>query len=92
MVSWLSYLLPDYCYLITTGSLIINIFLCYHFNVRIFKYQRFSRFAGKEGITVIELREIVNRLEKGQADADLGAGVYKVRVARPGEGKSGVIG
>ena len=36
-----------------------------------------------------ELRELVNRLEAGQIDADLGGGVCKVRVARPGEGKSG---
>jgi hypothetical protein len=32
---------------------------------------------------------MANRLEAGQADADLGGGVYKVRVARPGAGKSG---
>ena len=37
---------------------------------------------------------MVNRLEAGQArqqvgDANLGGGVYKLRVARPGEGKSG---
>jgi hypothetical protein len=48
----------------------------------------FTRFASKEGITDDELKEAVNRLETGQA-ADLGGGVYKVRVARPGEGKSG---
>jgi hypothetical protein len=48
----------------------------------------FTRFASKEGITDDELMEAVNRLETGQA-ADLGGGVYKVRVARPGEGKSG---
>ena len=35
------------------------------------------------------MRETVNGLEAGQADADLGGGVYKARVARPGEGKSG---
>ena len=35
------------------------------------------------------MRETVNRLEEGQADVDLGGGVYKVRVARPGEGKAG---
>jgi hypothetical protein len=35
------------------------------------------------------LRETVNQLEAGQAEADLGGGVYKVRVARSGEGKSG---
>jgi hypothetical protein len=58
--------------------------------VRIFKNPWFTRFAGKEGITDDELREIVNTvLEAGQAEADLGGGVYKVRVARPGEGKAG---
>ena len=35
------------------------------------------------------MREAVNQLEAGQADADLGGGVYKVRIARSGEGKSG---
>ena len=32
---------------------------------------------------------MVKQLEARQADADLGCGVYKVRLARPGEGKSG---
>jgi len=58
--------------------------------VRIFKNTWFARFASKEGIQDSELREIVgNVLETGQADVDLGGGVYKVRIARPGEGKSG---
>jgi len=57
--------------------------------VRIFKNKWFTRFADKEEITDGELRKIVNQLEAGQADADLGSGLYKVRVARPGEGKSG---
>jgi hypothetical protein len=57
--------------------------------VRVFKNTWFTRFAAKEGITDGELLEIVNRLEAGQADTDLGCGVYKVRVARSGAGKSG---
>jgi hypothetical protein len=57
--------------------------------VRVFKNTWFARFAGKEGITDGELREAVNQLESGRADANLGGGVYKVRVARPDEGKSG---
>jgi hypothetical protein len=57
--------------------------------VRVFKYPRFSRFAGKEGITDKELLEIVDQLEAKQADTNLGGDVYKVRVARLGEGKSG---
>ena len=57
--------------------------------VRVFKNRCFSRFADKEDITDNELKEAVNRLEQEQVDADLGGGVYKMRVARPGEGKSG---
>lgn len=57
--------------------------------MRIFKNIWFTRFADKEGITDGELKEAVNRLEAGQSDADLGGGVFKVRVARSGEGKSG---
>jgi hypothetical protein len=57
--------------------------------VRIFKNTWFTRFADKEGITDGELKEIVNQLEAEQAEADLGGGVYKARLARPGEGKSG---
>jgi len=57
--------------------------------VRVFKYTRFSRFASKEGITDHELLEVVDQLEADQADANLGGNVYKVRIARQGEGKSG---
>jgi hypothetical protein len=57
--------------------------------VRVFKYTRFNRFADKEGITDKELLEMVEQLEAKQADANLGGDVYKVRIARPGEGKSG---
>jgi hypothetical protein len=57
--------------------------------VRIFKNTWFTRFARKEGIADDELREAVNQIEAGQFDADLGGGVYKQRIAREGEGKSG---
>jgi len=63
--------------------------LRYYLKVRIFKYPRFNRFASKENITDDELRDIVDQLEAGQADTNLGGDVYKQRVARPGEGKSG---
>ena len=56
--------------------------------MRIFKNTWFDRFADKEGITDEDLRNIVKQLEDDQADANLGGGVYKVRGARPGEGKS----
>jgi hypothetical protein len=57
--------------------------------VRVFKNTWFTRFARKENISDEELRDIVDKLEAGQADADYGGDVYKIRVARPGEGKSG---
>ncbi|GBU26619.1 hypothetical protein R84B8_00129 [Treponema sp. R8-4-B8] len=56
--------------------------------MRVFKYTWFNRFASKEGITDRELLEIVDQLEADQADAKLGGDVYKVRIARQGEGKS----
>jgi hypothetical protein len=56
--------------------------------VRIFKSRWFQRFARKEGIADGVLREAVAQAEKGQIDADLGGGVIKQRIARPGQGKS----
>jgi hypothetical protein len=56
--------------------------------VRIFKSRWFQRFARKEGITDSALVEAVARAEKGQIDADLGGGVIKQRIGRPGQGKS----
>jgi hypothetical protein len=55
--------------------------------VRIFKDKCFARFADKEGISDDTLRAAASGIEQGQWDADLGAGVYKQRIARPGEGK-----
>ena len=56
--------------------------------MQLFKSRWFQRFARKEGITDIGLREAVARAEKGQIDADLGGEVIKQRIARPGQGKS----
>ena len=56
--------------------------------MRIFKSRWFQRFARKEGIADAVLREAVARAEKGQIDADLGGGVVKQRIARPGQGRS----
>ena len=56
---------------------------------RVFKYPCFHRLAGKEGITDADLREVVNQLEASHFNADLGGGVYKMRVARAGKGKAG---
>jgi hypothetical protein len=57
--------------------------------VRIFKTKWFDRFTRKERIDAAAVREAVARAERGLVDADLGGGVVKQRVARPGQGRSG---
>ncbi|WP_272940676.1 type II toxin-antitoxin system RelE/ParE family toxin [Sphingopyxis alaskensis] len=54
-----------------------------------FKNGWFERFARKERIDDAALRDAVRRAESGLVDADLGGGVIKQRVARPGKGRSG---
>ena len=56
--------------------------------MRVFKNAWFGRFARNENISAEVLWEAVDRAEKGLVDADLGGGVIKQRIARPGEGKS----
>ena len=57
--------------------------------MRIFKVNGFVRFAKGEGIADKTLIDAVARAAMGLIDADLGGGVIKQRVARPGQGKSG---
>ncbi len=57
--------------------------------MRIFKTKLFSRFARQMKISDASLREAIERAERGLVDADLGGGVLKQRVARPGQGRSG---
>jgi hypothetical protein len=57
--------------------------------VRVFKTRTFARFARRERIDDAALASAVSRAERGQIDADLGGGVIKQRVARPGAGRSG---
>ena len=57
--------------------------------MRIFKTKWLARFARREGIDDRSLREAIERAEQGLIDADLGGGLIKQRVARPGRGRSG---
>jgi hypothetical protein len=57
--------------------------------VSIFKIKSFARFARRQGLTDAALCEAVARAEGGLIDADLGLGVIKQRVGRPGQGRSG---
>lgn len=49
----------------------------------------FARFARKAGLADEALIEAASAVAACQADADLGSGVFKQRVARAGGGKSG---
>jgi len=57
--------------------------------VRVFKAKLFSKFATRERITDASLVEAIDRAVRGLIDADLGGGIIKQRVARPGQGRSG---
>lgn len=56
--------------------------------MRIFKNKSFTKFASKEKISDATLWQVVQDIEDGKIDADLGEGVIKQRIARPGQGKS----
>src|SRR5262245_4383049 len=49
----------------------------------------FARFARKAKLTDSSLAKAAEEVANGEFDADLGGHVYKQRVARSGEGKSG---
>ncbi len=57
--------------------------------MQIFKTKGFARFSRRQRIDDEALREAVSRAEQGLIDADLGGGVIKQRVPRPGQGRSG---
>jgi hypothetical protein len=57
--------------------------------VQIFKLKTFARFARRERINDARLWDAVDRAERGLVSADLGGGLIKQRLARPGQGKSG---
>jgi hypothetical protein len=57
--------------------------------LRVFKNTWFQRFGRKQRITDAALCRAVARASEGMIDADLGGGLIKQRIARPGGGKSG---
>jgi hypothetical protein len=57
--------------------------------VEIFKNKAFMRFAKKVNLGDSVLCEAIRGAEQRLIAADLGGGVIKQRIARPGQGKSG---
>lgn len=54
-----------------------------------FKTKPFDRWSKKEGISDQDLCLAISEIEKGIVDADLGSYLFKKRIARLGQGKSG---
>jgi len=57
--------------------------------MRIFKNKIFNKYARKQNITDDELCKAVAEIESGLVDADYGGSLFKKRIAKEGEGKSG---
>ena len=57
--------------------------------MQIYAIKGFERFRRKERISKKVLVEAIDRAIAGLIDADLGGGLVKQRVARPGQGKRG---
>lgn len=55
----------------------------------IYNTRWFDRWARKQGLPAISLCAAVHEMAAGLVDGDLGGGLVKKRVARPGQGKSG---
>jgi len=58
-------------------------------DLHVFKTKGLIRFARRERITDAVLREAIERADRSTIDADLGGGLIKQRLARPGQGRSG---
>jgi hypothetical protein len=57
--------------------------------LRVFYTKEFARFSRREEIDAERLCEAVQRASRGLIDANLGGGLIKQRVARPGKGRRG---
>lgn len=57
--------------------------------MRIFKNKVFNKYCKKQNITDAELCKAVEEIESGLFDANLGGNLYKKRLPKKGEGKSG---
>lgn len=59
--------------------------------IRIFQTKVFARLARAEGVDAAWLIRCVTEAEAGLVEANLGRGLIKQRIARPGQGKSGSL-
>ena len=75
-----------YVVIIALSAIIINGAV-----MRIFKTRLFAKWARKEKLSDLLLRQAVQEMEAGLVDGDLGGHVYKKRIALKGRGKRGGV-
>ena len=57
--------------------------------MKIYKHIYFQKWAKSEKITNALLTQVVDEIERGLHDGNLGSGLYKKRVSMAGKGKRG---
>ena len=57
--------------------------------MNVYRSKAFTRLARREGLTDLEVCQAVAEMNAGLIDANLGAGLFKKRIAMPGQGKRG---
>jgi hypothetical protein len=57
--------------------------------VNIYLSKPFARLAARQGLTDAQICRSVNEMAEGLTGSNLGAGLFKKRIARPGSGKRG---
>mgnify|MGYP001571609115 FL=1 len=57
--------------------------------MNVYLSKAFTRLARREGLTDVPICQAVAEMNTGLIDANLGAGLFKKRIAMPGQGKRG---
>ncbi len=57
--------------------------------MNVYLSKAFARLAARDGLTNDNVCQAVTEMNKGLIDANLGAGLFKKRIAMPGQGKRG---
>ena len=57
--------------------------------MNIYLSKAFTRLARREGLTDLHICQAIGEMNEGLIDADLGVGLFKKRIAMPGQGKRG---
>ena len=57
--------------------------------MNVYLSKAFTRLARREGLTDVHICQAVAEMNTGMIDANLGAGLFKKRIAMPGQGKRG---